>query len=137
MSFYIKAIGMAGLGGMIFGYDLGVIAGALDPLSKYFNLTTYQQEWVVSLMYVGGGLGAATGGFLCDWWGRKIAILVTDATFFVGAFWLYSARTVTDIYVGRLIMVRGNKKCRCCSSLRTVLFNANSPFRFQRGRELL
>jgi len=79
-TFYIQAIFTASLGGVLFGYDLGVIAGALPPLSAYFQLTPSQEEWVVSLLYFGGGVGAASGGFLCDWFGRKFSIMFTDVS---------------------------------------------------------
>ncbi len=49
-------------------------------------------------------MGAASGGFLCDWYGRKVAILVTDVMFGLGAFWLYSAKTVYSIMAGRFVM---------------------------------
>lgn len=59
---------------------MGVISGALPLLSEYFQLTPSQEEWIVSLLYFGGGVGAASGGFLCDLFGRKTAILFTDVS---------------------------------------------------------
>jgi MFS family permease len=59
---------------------MGVISGSLPLLSLYFNLTTSEEDWIVSLLYFGGGVGAATGGFICDWLGRKFAILITDVS---------------------------------------------------------
>ena len=76
----IRAIFTASLGGVLFGYDMGVIAGALPPLAEYFGLTPSQEERVVSLLYFGGVWGAATGGVLCDGIGRKFAILFTDVS---------------------------------------------------------
>ena len=49
-------------------------------------------------------MGAASGGFLCDRFGRKFAILITDVMFAVGAYWLYSAATVESVMVGRFVM---------------------------------
>lgn len=102
--FYIQAILTASLGGVLYGYDMGVISGALPLLSSYFQLTTSQEEWIVSLLYFGGGVGAASGGFLCDWFGRKFAIMFTDVMFGIGAFLLYSAQSVESVLVGRFVV---------------------------------
>lgn len=103
-TFYVQAILTASLGGILYGYDMGVISGALPLLSAYFRLTPQQEELIVSLLYFGGGVGAASGGFLCDWFGRKFAILITDVMFGLGAFWLYSAKTVNGVMAGRFVM---------------------------------
>ena len=92
--FYIQAIFTASLGGVLYGYDMGVISGALPLLSSYFQLTSSQEEWVVSLLYFGGGIGATMGGIICDWFGRKAAIMFTDIVFILGAVLLYLADTV-------------------------------------------
>ena len=83
---------------------MGVISGALPSLTAYFQLSSIQQEWVVALLYFGGGVGAATGGFICDLFGRKSAILVTDVMFGFGAFLLYIAQSVSAIMVARCIV---------------------------------
>mmetsp|Transcript_14054 Transcript_14054/g.28436 ORF Transcript_14054/g.28436 Transcript_14054/m.28436 type:complete len:469 (+) Transcript_14054:97-1503(+) len=103
-TFYVQAILTASLGGILYGYDMGVISGALPLLSAYFRLTPQQEELIVSLLYFGGGVGAATGGFLCDRFGRKFAILITDVMFGLGALWLYSAKTVNGVMAGRFVM---------------------------------
>lgn len=103
-TFYIKAILTASIGGILYGYDMGVISGALPSLSTYFQMTATQQEWVVALLYFGGGIGAATGGFICDLFGRKRAILITDVMFGVGALMLFAAQTVATIMVGRCVV---------------------------------
>ena len=103
-AFYLQAILTASIGGLLYGYDMGVISGALPLLSSYFQLTPSQEEWVVSLLYFGGGVGAASGGFICDWFGRKTAIMFTDVMFGIGAFLLYSADTVKSVMVGRFVV---------------------------------
>lgn len=102
--FITKVTIIASLGGILFGYDLGVISGALPQLIDAFDLTRSQQELVVSVLYVGGGIGATVGGILCDTFGRKRAILYTDIAFFLGAVLLYAAPNVTALIVGRIIV---------------------------------
>ena len=103
-TFYIQAILTASIGGVLYGYDMGVISGALPSLATYFHLTSVQEEWVVALLYFGGGVGAASGGFICDLFGRKRAILVTDVMFGFGAFLLFVAQSVSAIMVGRCVV---------------------------------
>src|SRR6202161_1258643 len=60
------------LGGLLFGYDTGVVSGALLFLKKDFGgLSSFQQELVTSLLLVGAVAGALTAGRLADRIGRK------------------------------------------------------------------
>lgn len=102
--FVIKAATIASLGGILFGYDLGCISGALPQMASTFSFTERQQEMVVSFLYLGGGLGAAIGGSLCDTAGRRTAILVTDVIFLIGAAALYFSHGLLVILIGRIIM---------------------------------
>jgi MFS family permease len=102
--FIVKATVLASLGGCLFGYDLGAISGALPQLQASFDLTDAQQEWIVSILYLGGGLGASVGGTLCDWVGRQRTILGTDVVFMIGAAWLYWANSYTHVLLGRFVV---------------------------------
>ena len=102
--FVIKITAIASLGGCLFGYDLGAISGALPQLTSYFQLEDSQQEWIVSILYLGGGLGAAVGGTLCDQLGRKTSILGTDIVFMIGATWLYFANSYEHVLWGRFVV---------------------------------
>ena len=103
--FIIKVTVVASLGGCLFGYDMGAISGALPQLAYTFSLTQIQQQWVVSILYLGGGLGACIGGTICDIVGRKQCILGTDVFFGLGAAWLYYfANSYESILVGRFIV---------------------------------
>jgi len=93
---------LASLGGILFGYDLGVIASALPQLIAAFDLTSQQAELVVAILYVGGGLGAVVGGSLCDAMGRKATILLTDVLFAIAATILALATSVGALIVGRI-----------------------------------
>lgn len=102
--FVVKATAIASLGGILFGYDMGVISCALPQITAEFDLTESQQEWVVGILYLGGVLGAALGGILCDAIGRKSGIMVTDCIFILGALILYFAPSVELILTGRVIV---------------------------------
>lgn len=102
--FIIKAVSIASLGGILFGYDMGVVSGALPQLKASLDLTQSQQEMVVSFLYLGGGIGAAVGGSLCDSLGRKSGILITDVIFIIGAVLLYFSWNLPSVLVGRIIV---------------------------------
>lgn len=82
----------------------GVIASALPPLAKELQLSNMQQEWVVSILYVGGGLGALVGGALADAWGRLNTILLVDVCFVAGAVILFVAPSLPVVLVGRVVV---------------------------------
>ena len=102
--FIFKAIGLSSLGGIIFGYDLGIISGALPQLKTSLSLTDKQQEMVVSFLYLGGVLGATIGGVICDTFGRKNGILLTDVIFIIGGLLLSWAKSLRMILLGRIVM---------------------------------
>merc|ERR1712023_20723 len=53
-----------GLGGLLFGYDLGVIAGALSGIANEFSLSVTEEEYVVSMLLVGAIVGSLLGGYV-------------------------------------------------------------------------
>mmetsp|Transcript_27766 Transcript_27766/g.42018 ORF Transcript_27766/g.42018 Transcript_27766/m.42018 type:complete len:535 (-) Transcript_27766:32-1636(-) len=102
--FVLKATAIASLGGIIFGYDVGVISSALPQISKDLLLSENQQELVVGILYLGAGMGASIGGVLCDTMGRKTSIMITDMMFVVGALILFFAKEYSQLLVGRVIV---------------------------------
>ena len=75
--FLIKLTVISTLGGLLFGYDTGVISGALLYMKDDLELTTTQEALVVSaLLFPGAALGALLGGKLADALGRKGSLLV-------------------------------------------------------------
>jgi Sugar (and other) transporter len=76
---------IAALGGLLFGYDTGVVSGALLFLHTSFgNLTSFDKELVTSVLLVGAAVGAFGSGRLSDMIGRRPVILVTAAVFVIG-----------------------------------------------------
>jgi SP family galactose:H+ symporter-like MFS transporter len=76
---------IAALGGLLFGYDTGVISGALLFLTPALHLTSTSAEVAVSAVLIGALLGAAVGGKLADTIGRKRALIVLGGIFALGA----------------------------------------------------
>ncbi|MFC6288767.1 sugar porter family MFS transporter [Levilactobacillus angrenensis] len=97
------------LGGLLFGYDTGVISGAILFIQKQMHLGSWQQGWVVSAVLLGAILGAAIIGPSSDRYGRRKLLLLSAIIFFVGAvgsglapeFWtLIISRVVLGMAVG-------------------------------------
>ncbi|KAF0684856.1 Aste57867_23201 [Aphanomyces stellatus] len=95
------------IGGFLFGYDTGVISGALVSMkfaTDNFNLTPFESETVVSSAIIGAILGAAAGGYGNDWVGRKPMILLSSALFTVGAIGMGLAPSFALLVLGRFIV---------------------------------
>ena len=73
------------LGGLLFGYDTGIIAGALLYINKDLGLTPTLQGVVVSSLLVGAMIGSIVAGPLADAIGRRRLVLIAAVTFIVGA----------------------------------------------------
>ncbi|NWW30888.1 GTR10 protein, partial [Panurus biarmicus] len=90
------------LGGLIFGYELGIISGALLQLQTDFQLSCFKQEVLVSAVLVGALLASLAGGILIDRHGRRRAILVSNLVLLVGSLILTLARSFTVLVLGRM-----------------------------------
>jgi sugar porter (SP) family MFS transporter len=105
--FVYLAAAFAALGGLLFGYDTGVISGALIFIQKTFSLSTFNQELVVSVVLVGACIGALSGGRLADRFGRRHMLIFTAIIFITGAIVCAMAQDVTMLIVGRSIVGLG------------------------------
>jgi sugar porter (SP) family MFS transporter len=72
-------------GGFLFGYDLGIIAGAQPFYSVELNMSAVQEGFMVTFFSIGAMLGAAFMGGISDKLGRKKMIIVASIIFAVGA----------------------------------------------------
>ncbi|KAL5575882.1 hypothetical protein UlMin_017581 [Ulmus minor] len=108
---YIMRLALsAGIGGLLFGYDTGVISGALIYIREDFSEVdkkTWLQETIVSMAVAGAIFGAAIGGWMNDAFGRKKSILVADVVFFFGAIVMAIAPSPWVIIVGRILVGLG------------------------------
>ncbi|XP_061354135.1 probable inositol transporter 2 [Gastrolobium bilobum] len=100
----------AGIGGLLFGYDTGVISGALLYIRDDFKAVdreTWLQEAIVSFALAGAIIGAAVGGWMNDRFGRRVAIIVADTLFLIGSVIMAAAINPTVLIVGRVFVGLG------------------------------
>jgi sugar porter (SP) family MFS transporter len=107
--FVYLATAISALGGMLFGYDIGVISGAILFIKKDFSLTSRVEEIVVSSVLLGSLIGAIAGGGMADRFGRRRLLIISSAVFGFGAIgaalspgsaWLIVARVISGSAIG-------------------------------------
>jgi sugar porter (SP) family MFS transporter len=103
MSFRLIA-GVAALGGLLFGYDTGVISGALLFIRQVMSLSATMQDIVVAIALAGAAIGAAMAGVLSDRFGRRRVILGAALLFIAGALLSALANEVRVLLVGRFLI---------------------------------
>lgn len=95
---------IAAIGGLLFGYDTGIISGALLFIKEDFNLSDTAQQFVVASLLLGAVFGALGGGPLADRVGRRRAIMVAAAIFIVGSLASAAATGVVFLAVARFVL---------------------------------
>jgi SP family galactose:H+ symporter-like MFS transporter len=107
--FVYFAVAVAAIGGLLFGYDTGVISGAILFITRQFSLSSTMEEIVVSAVLVGAILGASLGGALTGRLGRRSLIIAAGIIFIASSLgtalaptvpWLIVARVVSGIAIG-------------------------------------
>lgn len=96
--------GVAALAGLLFGYDAGIISGAILFIQKAFRLDDVEIGFVVSLVPLGALVASALCGRVNDWIGRKITLLLCAVLFMLGAAVCSQAYNIYTLYVGRLLL---------------------------------
>lgn len=100
---YFAAV-VASLSGLLFGYDTGVVSGALLFLKTQYHLSPTMQEVVTGVVLVGAVLGAAGSGRLADRLGRRILMIATAAVFLIGVLVTAFAPGISVLIVGRVVV---------------------------------
>jgi sugar porter (SP) family MFS transporter len=103
-SFLWRVSFIAGLGGILYGFDMGVIAAALVFVRESFALSTRMQEVVVSIVLVGAMSGALAGGAIADRIGRRATLLWGGAFFLVGSLLAPLSPNVATLIAARALL---------------------------------
>ncbi|PNS12054.1 MFS transporter [Mixta theicola] len=92
------------IGGLCFGYDTGVISGALIFMKYDLNLTPTQEGFITSFLLFGAAIGSLFGGYLSDKQGRRKNLLWVAAIFMLGALGTAFAWDVPSMIVARFVL---------------------------------
>lgn len=104
LTLVIVIAAVASTGGLLFGFDTGVISGALPFLKESWSLTSGQQEWITTAALIGAVLGALSSGRITDIFGRKKVIMVTSVIFALGSILTGAASSPVFLAASRIIL---------------------------------
>lgn len=92
---------IAGMGGFLYGYDIGIIGAALLYLGKTIDLTLREESLVVAAVLGGGMFSSLIAGGLADFIGRK-KVMILSGILFVASVWLIVvAQSFVPLFLGR------------------------------------
>jgi sugar porter (SP) family MFS transporter len=94
---------VATLGGLLFGYDTGVISGAIEPLTAKFGLSGFMKGWVSGCVIVGCAAGVLMVGPISDRFGRKVAMFIAAALFLASAIGTAVPKDIATFIIFRFI----------------------------------
>lgn len=100
----IIATAIAAVGGILFGFDTGVISGAILYIQHDWNLNSMEESVATSSVLVGAIIGAVLGGVLADRLGRKRSIIAGSISFIIGTLILLVSNGLGIFVVGRLLI---------------------------------
>ncbi len=98
-----KATIVAAVGGLLFGYDTAVVAGAIGFIQKLYNLSPAMQGWVASCALIGCIVGAMFSGVLSDKFGRKKLLILSGLMFAISSAGILMPMSLSWFVVFRLI----------------------------------
>jgi len=94
---------VAGLGGLLYGIDLGIIGGALPYLEATSGLTASQLSVIVAAVLLGSVFSTLFAGLLADWLGRKPLMVISGVTFIVSIPIIALSHGFAPLFLGRLL----------------------------------
>lgn len=102
--FLILIASIAATGGFLFGYDTGIISGALLFIQDTFPANTMIQEVIVSSVILGALIGALCSGKLADSFGSQRMLLAMSVTFIAGTLLSACAPALSLLIIGRFVL---------------------------------
>lgn len=94
---------IAGMGGLLYGIDVGIVAGALLYLDKTAGLTITQTGLIVSAVFGGSTVSSLAAGALGDWLGRKKMMVASGLLFVLSVLMIVTSQTFVVLFAGRLL----------------------------------
>ena len=117
LSYIMMLTLFSAIGGCLFGYDTGVVSGAMIKVDKVFSLTHLWHELIVSVTVGAAAVAALIGGPLSDFLGRRMVLIVSSVIFTLGAILLAASVAKEMLLVGRLVVGIGIGELSGCAQL--------------------
>src|SRR5581483_4553566 len=95
---------VAALGGFLFGYDTGVISGALLFIGKDLNASEFDEQAFVGALLIGAVIGAMLAGWAADALSRRRTKIIAGAIYVLGALGSALAQTSPELIVARFVL---------------------------------
>ena len=106
--FYVYYLtGFATIGGLLFGYDTGIISGSMLLIGDNWKLSSIWKEGIVGATIGAAAVFALIAGFLTDWLGRKKVVMLASVIFTIGAVVMGASPDKEILLVGRVIVGAG------------------------------
>jgi sugar porter (SP) family MFS transporter len=103
-AWYVLSVTLvAAIGGLIFGFDTAIVAGATRYMKEQFSLDSLQEGWAVSVVLIGCMFGAGLAGPISDRIGRRRFMLISAVLFLVSAVGCALPRTITAFVIFRFV----------------------------------
>ncbi|MCA1188115.1 MULTISPECIES: sugar porter family MFS transporter [unclassified Saccharopolyspora] len=102
--FVLLVAAVSALGGALFGYDTGVISGALLFMTPHFGLTPFLEGLVTSALLLGAAAGALAGGRIADRAGRRPMLIGSAVVFVVGTLGSALTPDVPVLVLSRVVL---------------------------------
>ena len=92
------------LGGFLFGYDTGVISGALLFIKPAFHASALQQQAIIGSLLIGAVVGATASGYLAEAMSRKWTKVLSGCIYVAAALWSAFASGATELIAARFVL---------------------------------
>ena len=102
--FVLRLAIIAALGGFLFGYDTGVISGALLYIEEDFHPSSFEAQAFVGALLVGAVVGAAISGYLADAFSRRRTKIISGSVYVLGALGSAAAQTPWELIGTRFVL---------------------------------
>jgi sugar porter (SP) family MFS transporter len=100
----LMAAAVSAVSALLYGYDTGIISGALLQISRDFDTGSGMEQVIASGILLGAVLGALTASRLSEKWGRRRTVLLIAAVFVVGALLCSVAPSAVTLALGRVVL---------------------------------
>lgn len=103
----VKMVIVAAIGGFLFGYDTGIVSGAMVYIRDDFGLTDIWQEVIISITILSAWIFSIIAGSISDHFGRKRTVIISSIVFTIGSLMMGFAPEVWTLLAGRFVVGAG------------------------------